>query len=82
MRAILEKNALTTVQISARLQLVCFSYYIARLFFPKLHCPPCDYTYINKIQRTLLVMCSEHSNGERGSLANLKLTIGSLLQCS
>ena len=29
-----------------------------------------------------LVMCSVSTNGERASLANLKLTIGSLLECS
>ena len=34
------------------------------------------------ILHTLLVMCSVSTNGERGSLANLKLTIGSLLECS
>ena len=31
---------------------------------------------------TILVMCSVSTNGERASLANLKLTIGSLLECS
>ena len=30
----------------------------------------------------LLVMCSVSTNGERASLVNLKLTIGSLLECS
>ena len=30
----------------------------------------------------LLVMCSVSTNGERASLANLKLSIGSLLECS
>ena len=29
-----------------------------------------------------LVMCSVSTNGERASLVNLKLTIGSLLECS
>ena len=29
-----------------------------------------------------LVMCSVSTNGERASLANLNLTIGSLLECS
>ena len=32
--------------------------------------------------RIILVMCSVSTNGERASLANLKLTIGSLLECS
>ena len=36
--------------------------------------PPYMYIY-------LLVMCSVSTNGERASLANLKLTIGSLLEC-
>ena len=31
---------------------------------------------------SLLVMCSVSTNGERASLVNLKLTIGSLLECS
>ena len=31
---------------------------------------------------TLLVMCSVSTNGERASIASLKLTIGSLLECS
>ena len=30
----------------------------------------------------VLVMCSVSTNGERASLVNLKLTIGSLLECS
>ena len=30
----------------------------------------------------ILVMCSVSTNGERASLTNLKLTIGSLLECS
>ena len=30
----------------------------------------------------ILVMCSVSTNGERASLANLKFTIGSLLECS
>ena len=37
------------------------------------------YTYIYIY---ILVMCSVSTNGERASLANLKLTIGSLLECS
>ena len=31
---------------------------------------------------TKLVMCSVSTNGERASLVNLKMTIGSLLECS
>ena len=34
------------------------------------------------IKNLILVMCSVSTNGERVSLANLKLTIGSLLECS
>ena len=34
------------------------------------------------IDANTLVMCSVSTNGERASLANLKLTIGSLLECS
>ena len=30
----------------------------------------------------ILVMCSVSTNGEQASLENLKLTIGSLLECS
>ena len=30
----------------------------------------------------ILVMCSVSTNGERAGLANLHLTIGSLLECS
>ena len=39
------------------------------------------YVYIY-IYLYLLVMCSVSTNGERASLVNLKLTIGSLLECS
>ena len=34
------------------------------------------------LRNSKLVMCSVSTNGERASPANLKLTIGSLLECS
>ena len=42
------------------------------------------FLYIYKFFSSIhtLVMCSVSTNGERASLENLKLTIGSLLECS
>ena len=50
-----------------------------RIYIYLLRIPPRCSVEINVFE---LVMCSVSTNGERASLANLKLTIGSLLECS